>query len=148
MAFSIQWKLYKNIKDLVEIQSIEHLRHQVFTIEQSIPSHMQMDEKDLKATHVEMLVDSQPIGAARIFVENDKLFLGRFLILKEHRHLGLGRNLMDKVVEEARKTDFQVLTINAQQQVVQFYEKCGAIVTGEAFILADIPHVPMVYNLK
>lgn len=148
MSDKVTWRVYSNIKDCSEIQSIVDLRIQVFANEQGFPLNLQTDDNDFVATHIEMLFNDKPVGAARIFAKDDKLIMGRFLILKEFRHLGLGRKLMDKIVEEAKKTDFDELTIYSQHQVVHFYEKCGAIVTGETFILADYPHVPMVYRLK
>ncbi len=148
MVNTITSRVISGIKDLSEISSIIDMRVQVFSHEQGFPLDVQTDAFDLTATHIEMFVEEKPAGAARIFTKEGKLVMGRFLVLKEYRSLGLGRRLMDLIAEESKKSDFDELTIYAQHQVVAFYERCGAKVVGEMMIIADYPHVPMTYPLK
>ncbi len=140
-------KSFSNIGDISEISHLIEIRLQVFNKEQGFSADLEIDEHDIGATHIELDYEGNPVGTARIFVEHGKLVMGRFMILKEFRALGLGRLLMDGVVTEAKKTDFAELFFHAQIQAVPFYSKCGAEVRGETEIIEDYPHVLMAYKL-
>ncbi len=148
MDADITYKTYSNIKDLGEIKDLIDMRNEVFTAEQGFPEALATDEYDSGATHFEILYKGKPAGCARIFEKEGRLLMGRFLITKPHRSLGLGKLLMQYLVQESKKTNFDVMHIYSQHQVVPFYERLGAKAISDTIIIADYPHVLMAYSLK
>ncbi len=140
-------KSFSNIRNISEVSHLIEIRLQVFNKEQGFSADLEIEEHDIGATHIELDYEGKPVGTARIFVKQEKLFMCRFVILREFRALGLGRLLMDGVVTEARKTDFPELFFHAQIQAVPFYSKCGAEVRGETVFIENYPHVLMAYKL-
>ena len=68
----------------------------------------------------------------------------RFAILKESRGHGYGQKAFNFLVELiASKYNPCTITLNSQESVIGFYEKCGFIKEGEFFIEANINHIKM-----
>ena len=81
-------------------------------------------------------------------VKNDKLksfILGRILVSKKNRKLGLGINLIKNVISylENYNENFK-LEMSAQTYLISFYEKFNFKVEGDNYLDAGIPHVKMI----
>ena len=81
-------------------------------------------------------------------VKNEKLksfFLGRILVSKKNRKLGLGINLIKNVISylENYNENFK-LEMSAQTYLISFYEKFNFKVQGDNYLDAGIPHVKMI----
>jgi predicted GNAT family N-acyltransferase len=63
-------------------KEISEVRHNVFVVEQSVPSEIEMDGKDSDCIHFLALEKSKPIGAARLQKYGK---IERVSVLREYR---------------------------------------------------------------
>ena len=68
-------------------------------------------------------------------------------VLKDWRGRGVGRALLQTLLELATRQGLARVTLSAQIHALGFYERAGFHVVGEPFIDAGIPHRKMVKEL-
>jgi predicted GNAT family N-acyltransferase len=124
--------------DLADLRAV---REAVFIAEQQIPEDLEFDEMDPHCHHV-IARDfrHRPIGTGRLTPEGK---IGRMAVIREWRNRGVGRSLLQALVEKAIKSGWTEVGVNAQVSVMDFYEKAGFIKKGAVFIEAGIPHQTM-----
>ncbi|RSJ54069.1 putative acyltransferase [Streptococcus gordonii] len=139
-------------KKLTELNSIEFyqilkLRIDTFVVEQERSYH-ELDDKDLEAVHVFHTNKDGEIDAyARVFVECEHLVFGRVVTAKSSRGKGLGGQLIREILSFcAEKWPGKEIKIEAQEQVVELYEKYGFEAVGQPFLFESTPHLTMVYK--
>lgn len=122
------------------------IRKIVFVEEQNVPLELEMDEFDEEATHFVLYDHHEPIGAARfrtLDANGTQGKIERVCILAPFRNRGLGKMLIEKIIEHARQEGVQKVKLNAQTHAISFYEKLGFTVISDEFIDAGIPHRTM-----
>jgi predicted GNAT family N-acyltransferase len=124
------------------------IRVQVFVKEQKVPQENELDELDPECLHWMVLTkDGNAVGTLRLYVDplGKKGKLGRMAVLKEYRRRGIGKMLIQELVEHAKEfTDIQKIVCHAQQYIQDFYIYCGFTVEStEIFMEEGIPHVLM-----
>ena len=129
-----------------ELQRAFSIRLRVFVREQGVPEEIELDEDDRKATHFLASIDGKPVGTARLVVTNQKAKIGRMAVLKTYRGRGVGKALLKRALELARKRRAKLIYLNAQVPVVGFYEKMGFRCAGRVFMEAGILHRKMVFR--
>jgi predicted GNAT family N-acyltransferase len=67
----------------------------------------------------------------------------RVAVKAAHRRQGIGRALMQRIVEDARGRGVRRLELDAQCQVEAFYRALGFVTESAVFMEAGIPHVRM-----
>jgi predicted GNAT family N-acyltransferase len=70
--------------------------------------------------------------------------LERFAVLPSHRGEGYGTQLVEAVVDDARRAGFETFVLHSQAHLEDWYERFGFESTGRRFQEAGIPHVEMV----
>ena len=145
------WKVSK-LTDLspLELFEIFRLRIDTFVVEQNRIYH-ECDNIDLKAVHLFHWNEktSRVDAYARIFEDNGIIVFGRVVTHNSTRGLGMGRQLVQNIMNYIQKYwNGKSVNIEAQEQVVGLYEKCGFKIKGESFIHEGSPHVKMVYIPK
>lgn len=122
--------------------ALRTIRETVFIREQRIPVELEWDEFDPNCLHL-IAIDlaGNPIGTARLLPDG---VIGRMAVLKEWRNQDVGSTLLLRLLEEARKSKIQLVTLNAQLPATGFYGKFGFRIAGEEFMDAGIPHVRMI----
>ncbi len=120
------------------------IRREVFIIGQNVPEEIEMDEFDDVATHVLAQVDHEPAGTARWRMTGEGYKLERFAVLEKYRGCGVGLALVDFIIDKI--ADDRPVYLNAQTDVISFYEQKGFVAEGDIFYEADIPHRRMVLN--
>jgi predicted GNAT family N-acyltransferase len=68
-------------------------------------------------------------------------------VLREARGQGVGRQLLEALIERARARGMTRVVLNAQTHAAAFYARFGFTRTGEPFMEAGIPHVTMARDL-
>ena len=118
------------------------VRETVFVKEQSVPREIEMDEHDDVSRHV-VATDSDggPIGTGRLLPDGH---IGRMAVLADWRGKGVGRALLERVLEEAGGRNMRHLALHAQTQACGFYRRFGFVEEGPEFMEAGIPHRTMV----
>jgi ElaA protein len=104
---------------------------------------MEMDGRDDECVHLLARDGEGAVGTARLRAVDGAAKAERVAVLDSHRGRGVGRLLMGVLENEARERGLAPVVLNAQLDVVRFYEKLGYGVRGEVFEEAGIPHRPM-----
>lgn len=126
--------------------AIRSVREAVFVREQHVPEELEWDGLDQVCVHVLARNEAgDPIGTARMQPDGK---IGRMAVLKEWRGRGIGRALLQALVDVASDRGFTRLTLSAQTHAVRFYEKAGFRAIGDLFLDAGIPHRKMITELS
>ncbi|MBE7940795.1 YbgC/FadM family acyl-CoA thioesterase [Ramlibacter aquaticus] len=121
------------------------LRTQVFVQEQGIPADEEYDAQDATALHALALNRlGQPVATARLLQQAPGVALiGRVAVHPVLRGSGVGRELMQAVMQKARERGDREVVLNAQTSAERFYLGLGFQRNGPEFEEVGIPHVPM-----
>lgn len=130
------------------------IRTEVFVDEQACPVDEEFDGLDVAARHLLVhSVDGEPIATARwrtapYFTDEDDgkptAKLERFAVRRDFRGRGLGRHLVQALLDDAQAEGHQRFKLHAQEHLVDFYGSFGFTVIGDRFIESCLPHRYMV----
>jgi predicted GNAT family N-acyltransferase len=124
------------------------IRRAVFVQEQGIDPAVEFDGKDTTATQVLGVRDGEPVGTARLrHLDETTMKVERMSVRKPHRHHGVGRRLIEAILDHATEAGYTSLVLHAQIAVAEFYETAGFERVSEPFEEVGRPHVRMVYEL-
>jgi predicted GNAT family N-acyltransferase len=126
-----------------DFPAIQHIRQQVFQLEQDVPAALEFDGKDETAQQFLAYLNGQPVGTARVRLLDQTAKVERVAVLSAARGQGIGKAIMAKVLEFLVDAAIPTVQIHAQTRVQDFYEKLGFEPEGEVFTEAGIPHVKM-----
>jgi len=122
-------------------------RQEVFVIEQQC-NYLDADNLDQCSRHLMGFQDGKLVAYMRI-VDKDALYdhvsLGRILVIKEYRGIGLGRELMDKSIELVG-VNKQSIVMSAQSYLIEFYQNFDFKTMGDQYLEDSIPHIKMIRN--
>lgn len=140
MAFTVRILAWREAMPLAR-----PLRERVFVAEQGVPRELEWDEWDEPSEHA-VAFDARgvPIGTARLLPSGA---IGRMAVLKERRGEGVGRKLLEAMLERARRRGMTRVKLHAQAHAAGFYRRFGFSERGEEFLEAGIPHVEMTLDL-
>lgn len=131
-------------------QDLSRIRREVFIEEQHVPVSDEWDGLDESAIHFLALHNNQTIGCARLLIESHAgqtcFHIGRVAVIKSHRQQGVGRRLMQYVLDYCRARAPYPIFLNAQTERRRFYEHLGFRAQGNEFIDAGIPHINMYWQ--
>ena len=116
------------------------IREQVFIQEQQIAVEDEWDAEDAVSVHFVVYDQDQPIATARLLKNNS---VGRVAVLKSHRGLGIGKLLMQQIIQQAKHQQREFLKLSSQVHAIQFYASLGFNVEGEEYLDCAIPHIDM-----
>jgi predicted GNAT family N-acyltransferase len=120
---------------------ITSIRRAVFVEEQNVPESIDFDGSDTDYIHVLATnKNGLPVGTARI---NRKGRIGRMAVLKDYRRQGIGRKMIQMLIDYGRKNSIKDFHVSSQVTAVGFYEKMGFEPFGEEFLEAGIKHINM-----
>lgn len=122
-------------------QALSSLRHVIFVEEQGVPLELELDGEDPNAHHAAAFSDDgEVIGTGRM-LESGKI--GRMAVCQLLRRRGIGRALLDTLVEEAQHMGLPDVSLGAQLSAIPFYEGAGFQAYGDVFLDAGIDHKMM-----
>lgn len=136
------------------------IREQVFIQEQAVPVAEEWDDMDAQSRHAiawrparHELDQAEVIGTARLLpsqllttLNERHSSIGRMAVLPQWRGRGVGRQLLQTLMAEARQRGDDVVNLHAQLHAVPFYQQAGFSIVGETFMEAGIAHVAMAYR--
>jgi predicted GNAT family N-acyltransferase len=118
------------------------VRDAVFVDEQDVPRELEMDGHDASSRHVIARdADGGAIGTGRLLLDGH---IGRMAVLADWRGKGVGRALLERLLEEAAQRQMRHLALHAQTQASGFYRRFDFVEEGPEFMEAGIPHRTMV----
>ncbi|WP_019457518.1 GNAT family N-acetyltransferase [Acinetobacter sp. GG2] len=139
--------MYKVIADDWEQleKDAKYIREQVFIQEQGIAPEDEWDDFDATAVHFMVYDKEQPIATARLLPQHS---VGRVAVLMPYRKQGIGKILMQHIIDYARNQKLPYLKLSAQTYVTAFYEALGFNVQGEVYQDCGISHIDMILALS
>ncbi len=127
-----------------------NVRQIVFREEQGVDYHEdEILEEELESKTYLIYMKDIVIGTIRYRFVNDAYKVERFAILKEYRGKGYGKQafefLVNLIISQFNPC---TITLNSQEPVIGFYEKCGFTKQGKMFVEAGIKHIKMIREAK
>lgn len=124
------------------------MRQDVFVLEQACP-FLDIDGLDANCHHVCAFEGLELQAYARILppeLKYDEASIGRIVVAREKRSLGLGKKLMDFVISETEKLYPKMnIRMSAQLYLESYYQKFGFKRISEIYLDDGIPHVDMIF---
>ena len=139
------WSLRKIQASDVDFLLAQQIRTAVFVQEQGVDASDEYDSFEEVSQHYLVILDSKAVATARWRFTPDGIKLERFAVLKTHRGEGIGKYLVEQVIEEVLK-HAKPIYLHAQIQVVDFYQKLGFEKEGVLFEEAGIQHFKMLFK--
>ena len=126
--------------DLIKLRGI------VFVEEQNVPVTLEIDGMDPDCRHVKAVMNDQTIGTVRLLPNG---YIGRMCVLKEYRSQGVGKKMLECLIQQAfydqtTSAPIDEVTLNSQSSAIAFYQANGFLICSEEFIEANIVHQKMV----
>jgi predicted GNAT family N-acyltransferase len=117
------------------------VRRAVFIEEQNVPESIELDGRDPDCFHV-LASDKKgrPVGTARM---DGKGKIGRMAVLQNYRRRGIGRKMIQALMDHGRKNAITDFHLSAQITAIGFYRKMGFEPSGGEFVEAGIKHINM-----
>ncbi len=124
------------------------VRQEVFIREQQVPAELELDEFDPSATHVLAHQNGLCIGTGRLVdLDHRQAQIGRMAVLAQFRGKGIGKRLLETLIELARSRGTEMIILHSQVVAIPFYEKLGFQAEGPVYDEAGIPHRNMILVL-
>lgn len=130
---------YQTEKDV-----IHRIRYEVFVQEQHVPAELEIDRWDPVSVHVLARQNGQPSGTGRLLPNG---YIGRVAVRQPMRYQGIGRLVMERLLQAAQDQGHRQVTLSAQCHAIDFYQKLGFWPEGEIYQEAGIDHIKMVKRL-
>ena len=139
----------KEVETISEFVDAIRIRVDVFITEQGFKPGWEPDEHDKTARNFIAIVDDKIVGTAR-FRESEPrtIKVERMATKKEFRGRGIGKKILDFMMEEIKKLNPKKVYANCQVQAKEFYEKCGFKPASEPYDQWGVMHLDMEYDLK
>ena len=118
-----------------------YVRIQSMARKHQIPLNVEFDEHDTPDTKYIVVVDDYlPIATCRLYPEDeDRMMLGRIVVLPEYRHQGIGTLVVREAEEWSRELGFTKAVVESRDNKIPFYESMGYVadlnrkIEGETF---------------
>ena len=125
------------------------IRAEVFIGEQQIPADMEWDDVDADAVHaVAFNRLGRALGTGRMLEHVPGVAkIGRMAVVASFRHGGVGRAVLEALLDAARARGDREAVLHAQITAAPFYERAGFARRGPVFDEAGIAHVEMLSEL-
>lgn len=124
------------------------VRQEVFIHEQGVPAELELDEYDPLAAHALAYLDGRCIGTGRLVDLGDgQAQIGRMAVLTQFRSTGIGKQILEKLVQLARSKGVKLIVLHSQVTAIPFYEKLGFEAQGPIYDEAGISHRNMILLL-
>jgi predicted GNAT family N-acyltransferase len=121
------------------------VREAVFIVEQQVPVEEEVDELDPPSLHALARDDAgRPVGTGRLTPLGS---IGRMAVLADWRGRGVGRVILQTLIDAARSRGHTSLWLNAQTHALPFYGSFGFVAEGPEFDECGIPHRRMTLAL-
>lgn len=127
----------------------QHVRSEVFVVEQHIPKELESDQADASAVHVVAYNRlGLPLATGRLLTgASGAVQIGRMAVNRVLRGTHLGRAVLHALMDAARAGGEREVALHAQCSAEGFYTRQGYRRRGDPFLEAGIDHVEMFKEL-
>lgn len=136
-----------------EVEAAFGVRREVFVVEQGYTEEQEFDDSEPMALHViAQLVPgcattpgaARNLGAARLLLDSTDeppmAYVSRLSVVKFARGMGLGRALVEFILEGAREIGCLRVRAGAQVTALDFWSRLGFHPTGKEYMDFHVPH--------
>lgn len=123
-----------------DMATLKAIRFEVFVEEQNVPADEEIDAYDPLSMHAIAWSDGKAAACGRLLPDGH---IGRMAVLKPFRGFGVGRLVLQHLIERARQRGDREVVLSAQTHAIGFYEKFGFAVEGGEYLDCNIPHRDM-----
>ncbi len=136
---------YKQTSWQASLDDILNVRHKVFLLEQHFNDQALCDLKDGDATHLIATNElDEVVACGRI---TNKGSIGRIAVLLPYRGLGIGTEILQRLVDIAKQRALSEVSINAELDNQQFYQSHDFSSDGPVFMRQGVPHQKLALKL-
>lgn len=125
--------------------ALAQVRRRVFIEEQSVPETLEWDEWDPVCLHALVRAGGEPVATGRLLPDGR---IGRMAVVRPWRRRGLGRAVLEALLEQARARGLAEAILSAQLHAIPFYARAGFRAEGPEYDDAGIPHRTMRLRLR
>ena len=118
----------------------EPIRFTVFVEEQGVPRDIELDEMDPRCIHAVAFEGSKAVATGRLLPDGH---IGRMAVLKQWRGRGIGGQILNALMDEARARGHREAVLSAQVHATAFYRAHGFVEEGAEYLEAGIAHRDM-----
>ncbi len=99
-----------------------------------IPLPREFDAHDGPDTKYILVTDAGfPAATARMYpLDDERMMIGRVVVLEEYRHMGIGTMAVRACEEWAREAGYRVCAVESRDNKTGFYLRMGYRICGEA----------------
>ena len=138
---------YKEVKKIGEFVDAIRIRVNVFIKEQRCEPGWEPDEYDKKSRHFIAIMDNKIVATARVRATGNKEYkIERMATKKEFRKKGIGKGLVDYIINQTKKQNPKRIWMQSQVRVQKFYEKCQFKSVSKPYDLYGINHIDMEFK--
>jgi GNAT superfamily N-acetyltransferase len=118
-----------------------YVRIQAMARKHQIPLNVEFDEHDTPDTKYIVVVDDYlPVATCRLYaIDNERMMLGRIVVLPDYRHQGLGTRVVKEAETWAKELGYRIAVVESRDNKTHFYETMGYVadysqkIIGETF---------------
>lgn len=119
-----------------------YVRIQAMARKHQIPLNVEFDEHDTpESKYIVVVEDYLPVATCRLYaLDNERVMLGRIVVLPEYRHKGLGTLVVHEAEKWAKELGYRTAIVESRENKTRFYETMGyeadysQEIVGETFI--------------
>jgi ElaA protein len=149
---AIQWSLASfDQLSPTQLYALLKLRSEVFVVEQQC-IFLDMDQKDAHCFHLMGWKDDELVAYTRLVppgISYPEASIGRVVTSQLVRRTGVGKELMERSIAEARNLfKTSTIVIGAQLYLEKFYSSLGFRKSSEVYLEDGIEHIEMTLVLS
>jgi predicted GNAT family N-acyltransferase len=130
------------------IKLAQAIRYQVFTLEQLIPTELDLDGLDEESIHVLVTEQGEPIATARLRVKADGCsILARVAVMEAYRGKGVASKVVQALVGYAQNSGAESIEIHSHAYLRSFYERFGFEFIKEVEIVGEHQLIEMRHQI-
>lgn len=135
-------------QDTAEYRKMIALRITALLEPIGVPAHYIVPEKEKDDILIVALEEEAIIGCCILTTAGEgQVQLRQMAVRPDYQGNGIGAQIINFAEKIAREKGFSMLTMNARNPVIGFYQKCGYEITGNEFFEVGIAHHKMQKSL-
>lgn len=133
----------RRLRTQAELDAALALRHEVFCVEQGVPSNEERDGRDRGGLHLIALRDGELVATCRLVFVGTTVQFSRLAVKRSARRQGIATALLRATDAESRARGANRIVLHAQTYARPLYDQAGYVPRGREFVEADIEHIAM-----
>jgi len=137
--------VYRETNWQESLDDILNVRHKVFMLEQHFGDQVLCDLKDADSSHLIATNNlNEVVACGRI---THKGSIGRIAVLLPYRGLGIGTQILNRLVDIAKQQELSNVSVNAELENQAFYQNHQFSGAGPVFMRQGVPHQKLALKL-